>query len=142
MDRTNWKFGKIDINILMVGVAYKGMAVPLLWSLLDKKGNSNTDERIAIMERFVTLFGTERIKVFLADREFVGTLWIDWFMTRKIPFVLRIKKNIKLKKSRKDHGIAASQHFHLNLYEFKVLQDRYFLYGHALHVAAARGKGG
>ena len=27
LDRTNWKFGKVDINILALGVAYKGTVV-------------------------------------------------------------------------------------------------------------------
>lgn len=27
MDRTNWKLGEKDINILMIAVAYKGMAI-------------------------------------------------------------------------------------------------------------------
>ena len=29
MDRTNWKFGDFNINILMLGVTYKGIAFPL-----------------------------------------------------------------------------------------------------------------
>lgn len=29
MDRTNWKFGKKNINILLLGIAYKGAALPL-----------------------------------------------------------------------------------------------------------------
>ncbi|MFV0346098.1 MAG: hypothetical protein ACK5IQ_07620 [Bacteroidales bacterium] len=33
MDRTNWKFGKTDINILMLSVCYKGVAYILLSSL-------------------------------------------------------------------------------------------------------------
>ena len=41
MDRTNWKFGDFDINILMLGVTYKGIAFQLMFSLLPKKGNSN-----------------------------------------------------------------------------------------------------
>ena len=36
MDRTNWKFGKVHINILMLSVAYKGMAIPIVWYLLSK----------------------------------------------------------------------------------------------------------
>lgn len=42
MDRTNWKFGKSDINILMLGVIYKKMCLPLYWILLDKRGSSST----------------------------------------------------------------------------------------------------
>ncbi len=35
MDRTNWKFGGFNINILTLGITYKGIAFPLLFSLLD-----------------------------------------------------------------------------------------------------------
>ena len=53
IDRTNWKFGKFDINILTLGIAYMGAAFPILWILLPKRGNSNTEERI--------LFGAHKI---------------------------------------------------------------------------------
>lgn len=36
LDRTNWKFGKSNINILMLGIIYKKMCFPLYWMLLDK----------------------------------------------------------------------------------------------------------
>ena len=29
LDRTNWKFGKKDCNILYLAVAYQGIAIPL-----------------------------------------------------------------------------------------------------------------
>ena len=29
MDRTNWKYGKTDINVLLLGVTYKNVAFPL-----------------------------------------------------------------------------------------------------------------
>ena len=38
LDRTNWQFGKIEINILTLAYAYEGIAVPLVWCLLTKKG--------------------------------------------------------------------------------------------------------
>lgn len=50
MDRTNWKFGEFNINILMLGITYKGIAFPLIFSLLPKRGNSNWNERRKIME--------------------------------------------------------------------------------------------
>ena len=37
MDRTNWQFGKADINFLVLGIAR-----PVFWSVLDKAGNSDT----------------------------------------------------------------------------------------------------
>ena len=38
LDRTNWKWGKKNINILMlaIAIAYKGVAIPIYWKLLDK----------------------------------------------------------------------------------------------------------
>ena len=72
IDRTNWKFGTQNINIFMLGIAYRGVAFPLLFSLLDKRGNSNCEERIQLIERFKRLFGKECIDCIMADREFVG----------------------------------------------------------------------
>ena len=59
LDRTNWKFGEVNINILMLGVTYKGVAFPLLFTLLDKRGNSNWQERTQLIDRFIRLFGAE-----------------------------------------------------------------------------------
>jgi hypothetical protein len=66
------EIGGLDINILLLGITYKGVAFPLLWTLLRKAGNSNTAERIALMERFLALFPAEKAAALLADREFVG----------------------------------------------------------------------
>lgn len=46
LDRTNWKFSDTNINILTLGVIYDGMAFPIVFKMLDKRGNSNTKERI------------------------------------------------------------------------------------------------
>ncbi|RMD68986.1 MAG: hypothetical protein D6819_08075 [Gammaproteobacteria bacterium] len=32
------------------------MALPVMWQVLDKAGNSHTDERISLMERFLACF--------------------------------------------------------------------------------------
>ena len=48
LDRTNWKFGSKNINILMLGVSYKNVAFPLMFLMLDKRGNSHTKERIEL----------------------------------------------------------------------------------------------
>ena len=57
IDRTNWKYGAVDINIFMLCAHYKGIGVPILWTLLLKKGNSNTLERITVLHNFVPFFG-------------------------------------------------------------------------------------
>ncbi len=78
IDRTNWKFGQTDINIFMLGVVYKGVAFPLLFKMLNKGGNSNSQERIDLVKRFIGFFGSECIDSLMADREFVGDKWFEF----------------------------------------------------------------
>ena len=99
MDRTNWKLGRLDVNILMLGIVHQGVAIPLLWSMLDKRGNSNTSERINLLKRFLALFGAERIISLLADREFIGDAWLAWLHRHGISFHIRIRANIHITNS-------------------------------------------
>ena len=69
LDRTNWCFGKVSINILALGVAHRGTAFGLLWSLLPKTGNSNQLERKQLMTRLFKLVPAHSIKALVADRE-------------------------------------------------------------------------
>ena len=52
LDRTNWKWGEKNLNILTLGIVYKGAAIPVYWLVLNKQGNSNQRERIALLQRF------------------------------------------------------------------------------------------
>ncbi len=96
LDRTNWKFGKTNINFLVLGVAYKGVAIPLFWILLDKRGNSNWKERSDILSRFVECFGKDVIECFTADREFIGHRWLDYLKTENIPICIKTNENIHI----------------------------------------------
>ncbi|MBD3886634.1 hypothetical protein IFO70_33770 [Phormidium tenue FACHB-886] len=40
----------------MLGEVHNGVAFPLLWWMLDKKGNSNTEEQIDLLEEFFQVF--------------------------------------------------------------------------------------
>lgn len=132
MDRTNWKWGKVDINILVLGIVYKGICFPIFWMLLPKRGNSNTEERIKIINWFLKTFGKEKFKYLLADREFVGTLWFHFLLSEKLDFVIRIKENFLL-----DNGKQVKQLFRgLQVGEernfdkpFKVCGNRLYLSG-------------
>ncbi len=46
------------------------------FSKLPKRGTSNTQERIDLVQRYINLFGADSIDCLLADREFVGERWI------------------------------------------------------------------
>ena len=77
IDRTDWRFGKTVFNVLTLGVVHHGIAFPLVWMMLDKKGNSNTRERCELCNRFLEIFGDRKIDFLTADREFVGEEWFD-----------------------------------------------------------------
>lgn len=93
IDRTNWQFGKTDINILCLTLHYQGIGIPVLFEMLDKKGNSNQKERIDLLQEFVGVFGRENIKTVIGDREFIGEGWLKWLIDNKINFHIRIPKS-------------------------------------------------
>jgi hypothetical protein len=68
IDRTNWKFGEKNINILMLGVSYKNVALPLMFKMLDKIGNSHIKERIELIKQYIDWFGKDSIDCILANR--------------------------------------------------------------------------
>jgi Transposase DDE domain len=96
LDRTNWKFGETNINILVLGVVYKGVAFPLLFSMMPKFGNSNTKERIDLLNRYNELFGFDTIDFLVADREFIGHNWLDYLNRNRIQYHIRIRENFKV----------------------------------------------
>ena len=93
MDRTNWIFGETNINVLTLAIVYQGVAFPILISMLDKRGNSHTQERIEMIERYIRLFGYRTIDCLLADREFVGEKWVKYLNNNKIGHHIRIREN-------------------------------------------------
>ena len=111
IDRTNWKFGQTDINIFMLGVVYKGVAFPLLFTMLEKRGNSNSRERIDLINRFIGLFGKDVIESIVADREFVGEQWLEFLNRNRIRYYIRIRNNFKVFLPHKNKEIKASHLF-------------------------------
>lgn len=96
LDRTHWQFGKCNINILTLAVCYRGVAIPFLWLMLNKKGNSAWQERELIIKKLLAIIPKERIASLLGDREFIGTQWLKTLLTHAIPFVMRTRENICL----------------------------------------------
>jgi transposase len=93
LDRTEWDFGKCQVNVLMITARCAEVAVPLFWELLDNKsGNSAVSDRLDVLIRAVDLLGLHRIGLLVADREFVGAEWVKALTERKIPFCLRLPK--------------------------------------------------
>ncbi|MER8785977.1 hypothetical protein NKH60_33235 [Mesorhizobium sp. M1006] len=62
LDRTNWKLGSRDINILVLAIVTRRFRVPLLFTLLPHQGDSDTGHRIALMRRNLSLFPAASIR--------------------------------------------------------------------------------
>jgi hypothetical protein len=91
LDRTQWKIAEEPVNLLVLWVVCAGCAVPLLGSVLEKPGASDTGERLALMQQFVRLFGTKCIRFVTAERQFIGKAWVAWLLKQEVAFGIRIK---------------------------------------------------
>lgn len=96
LDRTNWKLGRRDVNVLVLAIVTRRFRVPLMWTLLDHAGNSATAQRIALMQRYLRLFGAASIEALLADREFIGTDWMKFLSDNNVRFVIRLKEDMQI----------------------------------------------
>ena len=74
----------------------KELSLPLFFVELDKAGNSNTLERMNLIQAFIDVFGAARIKSISADREFVGKVWCEYLVRNKISFFMRHRININI----------------------------------------------
>ena len=134
MDRTNWKLGKLNINILVVGIVYKSIAFPIVWISLSKQGNSNTAERINIMNRFIDIFSIAKINCLTADREFIGQLWFAYLLENLIHFRIRIRDNFQVTNARGQFVSVKTLFRDLKPGKYKILRGRRSVLGHRLFV--------
>lgn len=107
----------------MLSFVYNYISIPLHWVHLDNKGgNSNSEQRIDLVEWFITNFPSVAINYVLADREFPSEEFIKWLSDSKIPFVFRSKSSVLATDG--DKRIKISQLFpHLKHYQNKTKTD-------------------
>jgi hypothetical protein len=106
---------------------------------LDKAGNSNTQERIDLLEDFNEIFGFDRIKSLMADREFIGKKWFRMLDKNKISYFIRIKENTLLPWG-KDSLNAERLFHHLTEGKFRLVEKE--MYGGTVYFAGTRSKAG
>ena len=143
IDRTNWSFGTTDFNILMLCVVHEGIGYPLMWTMLEKKrGNSNSTERMDLLERFEILFPDAEIAYLTGDREFIGKPWLSYLMLDKpIPFRLRIRQTDKISKGKGQTAIAGAHLFRsLAMGETRILAGKRWVWGRLVYVIGTRLK--
>lgn len=142
LDRTNWKWGKTPVNILMLSIAYKDISIPFFWSVLNLEGNSCTDDRVALFRRALNRFPVEKIGAFVADREFIGTEWFSYLISTGIPFVIRVKKSYKITDIEKDNSVILSRFLKSYGRKKKVLNVPIKMWGHKLYLSFRKGTKG
>jgi len=139
LDRTNWKWGKTPINILMLSVAYLGISIPLFWVVLDLEGNSSPEDRISMLKRVLEKFGLEKIEALLADHEFIGKKWFGFLCENKIPFVIRIKRNFKAGVIQGEQTVPVGKLCKI-FGSRKILNQPINLWGYPLYISIQRTK--
>jgi len=120
LDRTNWKFGKCDINFLVICGVYKGYSIPLCWLMLPHQGSSDLTIRINLLEMLLMIMPISRIQFLLADREFIGCDWFKYLEKSRIPFCIRIKENTLVADTKRGGLIKLKNLF----YNISITQDR------------------
>ena len=142
IDRTEWQLGKVWVNVLMLSVAYKGISIPLFWTVSDEKGCSDNLERKEILQKFIDEFGAESIRFLTADREFASKEWLKYLVEKKIPYRLRIKANHQMT-NRRGKLIKASKLCRtLKIGERIEFLGRRALWNQAVYVAVCRKEDG
>ena len=138
LDRTNWMLGCFPINFLVLSVVHQGIAFPIFWLFLPKQGNSNTQERIHLLNQFLEVFGAHRIDCLLADREFIGEKWFASLQQHRIRFRIRIKRDMKI--SQANGGCSPALNFFrsLPLATYCSLIGSRIVCGHRLYVTGMR----
>ena len=95
LDGTSWEKGDRKFHYLTLCVVYQGVAIPIYWEDLQKKGNSSVEERKQMLEKAMNRYNLRK-KILLADREYIGEDWFSFLKENKIDFVIRLrKKNYK-----------------------------------------------
>lgn len=137
LDRTHWQVGQVHLNVLLCGIAHRGVAFPVVWTLLGKAGNSNQTEREKLLSRLLKLIPPSRIKAIVADREFIGEGWFCALEEASLPFVIRVRKNAKVK-SRNRTRSAGEWIRYLAAGVVVRRQRRVQVYGHKLFLTSLR----
>tara|TARA_B100000674_G_scaffold445321_1_gene411524 strand:+ start:102 stop:1226 length:1125 start_codon:yes stop_codon:yes gene_type:complete len=144
IDRTNWKFGKLHINYLVISLTYGSHSIPLIWSLLtDKKcGNSDFQDRKNIIDKLLEIVPVSRVEVLLADREFLSSEFIEYLNDKGITFVIRSKENLIINNSKGQKSNLKKVFKNLSTNASKSLKGQRLLVTKMVYITAKKLKTG
>ncbi len=137
LDRTNWKLGKSDVNVLLLSATWKSFSFPLMWTLLPHGGASAQRDRQQLLSRVLAVAGNRRVSGLLADREFVGKTWFSFLAQHQIAPCIRLRANSKM------NGIPVWACFRkLHVGEVRFWHKAVTVYGVKLRVLATKNAAG
>jgi hypothetical protein len=117
LDGTSWEKGGRQFHYLTLCVVYQGVAIPIYWEDLQKKGTSSVEERKQLFKKAMSYYNLKG-KILLADREYIGEDWFCFLKEHHIDFVIRLrKKNYK-------EAVNAAEGKKYSAMEKKVLRSR------------------
>ncbi len=137
LDRTHWKRGRTDLNLLCLGLVYQGGSIPLACPSLQKPGNANPEERKHLLTQALAYLDPGSCGL-VADREFIGRDGFTFLLEQPIDFVIRLRGNpwIRLDEGRLRYWAAFTQRLRrgpTRFYPETVLYD-----GLTLHLVCQR----
>lgn len=141
LDRTNWKWGKAHINILMLSIEHFGIGIPLFWTILNNGGTSATKDRMRILKRVLGTLGAEKIECLLADREFIGEPWFQFLIEENIPFIIRVKQSYMVKGLRQGYSVPIGELIKKLGRKKEHINHPVVLWGNALYASIENAKG-
>ena len=139
MDRTNWKFGKSDINILFLVIVIGKISVPISWQFLSHGGACSAEFMENFLQKFIDNFTVKKIEYLLADREFMSKKWLDFLIRNQIKFVIPLKSDNKIRLEKSVQNLLIKKQFKsLQTLEYRDCKGN--LWGHKVNFAAYKNE--
>jgi hypothetical protein len=138
-DRTNWKFGKSNINYFVLAICYRNVSIPIFWINLDKRDCSSDAEKIELLDKFRNLFGFEKVVDLLGDREFISEKLLAYCRLHNLRYTLRVKCDHLVTNAQGVEMRADKLFKDLNIGQANVLYEVKLL-GNIVHLCAIRLK--
>lgn len=132
LDRTEYQQAGQWVQLLVLGIAYKGMSIPLLWHSANRRGNASAIARASLLRAFrLWLKPTHAQQIILtADREFIGP---DMRQAGLIP-VIRLRANALVL----HRGRPVKVHRLFESTQWRLLRKRRQIYKSQLYLAGLR----
>ena len=126
----------------MLSIAHEGMAIPIFWTMLNKAGHSNFEERENLLNLFINEFGVDCIQGVLGDREFASGKFFSWLNNMEIPFYIRIKDGSSVCIKSKKLTTAKKIFNSLSLKQKTEFQMKVWVFGAEVYLAGSRSERG